>query len=284
MNGRNVVEAAYLEGVKRMQMISDIALSYMMKEQKEDESRPLGQFHALEQCVREKYAYGRWCIFRLSMIHQVLYYWARMVEQKGCIGMPMPPDTNFVAIGIQDICDAVATLILGSHKQDQPEDNDEEQLEVEIPDAAVKRIFELTGVCVWMGETVAYQLGRALGAPEGEITYCELSPDELRQYFESITGQEQGGSNTLAWFGSLATRILGVPDRPGLIPDPHRHLKKFDVEFLLHWFEMAKRAGGFTRLTNDARDLIGREPRELNQFFEDNRQQFRRPSATSVPE
>ncbi|KAI7859396.1 hypothetical protein BDC45DRAFT_564209 [Circinella umbellata] len=258
----NVMSAASTEKVKRVQMISMLGCQYS-----EDENSPMGRYYALEQHLRETFAYGRWCIFRLAFLNQGFYFWNEMIEHSGKIGMPMSPDTEFTTLSIQDVCDAVATLVLTSHKgqvesnneDDDEDDDDEDTDEIEDP-SVIKRIYELTGQCPYTGRAAAMKLNKALGGEEGEIQFAEISEDELREYLERQSAKPNHA------------------DPPGLVPDPHRYINEAFIDALIDWFKILKRVNFGQTMTHHVRDLTGKEPMDLGQFFIENRREFRRPS------
>ncbi|KAI8139554.1 hypothetical protein BJV82DRAFT_246867 [Fennellomyces sp. T-0311] len=244
----NVINSASLEDVKRIQMVSLMGAEYA-----EDRNSPIGQYHQLEEHLRNTFAYGRWCIFRPTFLHQANFLWNAMIQQRGIIGMPLPPDAKSTSIDLQDLCDAVATYILSPKKQDI----DEEDVLSVPPPTAVKRIYELTGPCVYTNEDVAEQLNHALEGEEGEITYQEISEDEMREYLQSIPSHRPGA------------------ERPPL----HPNLSDALIDFLMDGFKLAKHFT-FDKVTDDLRDLTGREPLDLAQFFIENRNEFRRPDSS----
>ena len=264
----NVLSAASTENVKRVQMISVLGCEYA-----EDETSPLGQYHVLEEHLRQTFAYGRWCIFRLAFLNQGFYFWNDMIEHNGKIGMPMSSGTEFTSISIQDVCDAVATLVLASSKalrkgDDEDDDVEDQEDEDEDDDGAedpsvVKRIYELTGQCPYTGSIAAMKLNEALGGGEGEIEFAEISEEELREYLER-----------------KAAKPNNQADPPGLVPDPHRYINQAFIDAILDWFKILKHANFGRTVTHHVRDLTGKEPMDLGQFFIENRHEFRRPSGS----
>ncbi|KAI9496699.1 hypothetical protein BDB00DRAFT_926582 [Zychaea mexicana] len=253
-----VITVASSEKVKRVQMISCTGCQYA-----ESEQSPMGQYHMLEQLMRSTFAYGRWCVFRLTFMNQGFYFWKDMIEHSGKIGMSMSETTQFTTISIQDVCDALATLVLSPKKQDIEGSSllavDDDEDDEENPEH-LKRIYELTGQCPYTGEFAARKLNEALGAEEGEIQYEEMSEEELREYLHRMSARPNQA------------------DPPGLVPDPHRYLNEQAINIMLDWFKILERTGMGQKVTDDIRDLTGREPKDLGQFFIENRNEFRRPS------
>ena len=261
----NVMSAASTENVKRVQMISVLGGEYANVE-----TSPLGQYHVLERYLRETFAYGRWCIFRLTFLNQGFYFWNDMIENNGKIGMPISPGTEFTTISIPDVCDAVATLVLtgsktlqkGDDEDDVEDQEDDDDDDVEDP-SVIKRIYELTGQCPYTGSVAAMKLNEALGGGEGEIQFAEISEEELREYLER-----------------KASKPNKQADPPGLVPDPHRYINRAFIEAILDWFKILKSANFGRTVTHHVRDLTGKEPMDLGQFFIENRREFRRPSGS----
>lgn len=303
-NGINIIDAAGESGVKRIQMMSrynnhrfylvcvcmviNILFFSAACEFMQENQGMFGQMLQLERHLREEYCYGRWCIFRMSFLHQFFYIWNRMIEHRGCIGMPISKNAGFTCISIHDVCDAVATLLLSPKKQDtemtQQDNNDDYEELFDIPEQAVKRVYQLTGRCPYTGEDIAVRLNEAVGAARGEITFSQISAKEMREYLETTAGIRTGGPSS--WLESIVRRFtVGGPhrDRPGLVPDPHKHLTAVAIDMTMQYFEMIKE-GHMAKVTNDLRDLVGREPLDLKEFFYENRHEFRRPSHRGPPQ
>ena len=237
----NVINAASIEDVKRVHMVS-----FLGCEHAEDRNSPLGQYHQIESHIRNTFAYGRWCIFRTTFFHQATFMWNAMIQKRGILGMPLPGEATATSIDIEDLCDAITTYILSPKKQEIEEEDS--------PDSShIKRVYELTGSCPYSNNDVVKQLNDALG--EGsEITYQEISEEEMREYFKSL------------------------PQHPpeSLLPPVYPALNDAFIDFMMDGFKLAKHYS-FEKVTDDLRDLTGREPMDLAKFFIENRNQFRRP-------
>ncbi|KAI7883520.1 hypothetical protein K492DRAFT_223258 [Lichtheimia hyalospora FSU 10163] len=250
-NACNIIDAASMHGVKRMQLTSLIGCDYA------GESTPMGGYYAIEGHLRTMYAYGRWCVLRLPMVHQLFYFWSRMVTQDKCVGMPISPDTEFTVIDIKDVCDAMVTMLLSPRKQDV----DTEDL-LDIPDAAVKRIYDLTGTCPYTGNAVAYKLNDALSGEAGEITFQEMDEENFRRYLENLAQPHPPTQDP---------QYRRDPFRP----DPRRVLTPATINLMMDCFRVARETMQMGIVKDDARNLIGRQPKDLSQFFIDNQDQFR---------
>lgn len=205
-----------------------------------------------------------------------------MIEHRGCIGMPIPENAKLTCMSIHDMCDAMATLLLSPKKQEADEDDDD-QGEFDIPEQAVKRIYQLTGRCPYTGEDIANRLNEAVGAARGEITFSEISAREMREYLETTAGIR--APSATSWLASIVRNLTGHDrehDRPGFVPDPRRHLNPVAIDMFMQCFEMVKEHR-MAKITMDLRDLIGKEPMDLKDFFYENRHEFRRPSHRDTP-
>lgn len=232
--------------------------------------------------------------YSIPVPQQCLYFWSRMVEERGMLAMPLPSEVAVQSVHMHDLCDAVATLILSPRKQNnslkrqfQDEEYDSEsgdgEGEVDIPEQSLKRIYELTSACPYTGRDMARKLAEALDTHEDGIQYNEISSEELKQYLEQAAREEeQPEKSWLERATQLVTGdpaqpdLIGHPDRPALRPRPRRYLTPAFIEFLIDWFDTAKRVP-LDKTTNDLRDLTGREPIDLAQFFVDNSKEFRPP-------
>ncbi|ORY94746.1 hypothetical protein BCR43DRAFT_550892 [Syncephalastrum racemosum] len=281
-----MMQAAQKHGIKRILLVSSLAAPYA-----ERQGSPLSEYKRIEELIREKFAYGRWCIFRIPFTQQTLYYWSHMVEERGMLAMPLPSEVALQTVHMHDLCDAVATLILSPRKQENPlkrpshHDNEEDdgEGEVDIPEQSLKRIYELTSACPYTGRDMARKLAEALGAQEEDIQYAEISCEELKEYLEQAAREEDqprkswlARATELVISDSTQPDLIGHPDRPALRPRPRRYLTPVFIEFLMDWFDTAKRVP-LDKTTDDLRELTGREPIDLAQFFVDNSKEFHRP-------
>ncbi|KAF7722418.1 hypothetical protein EC973_003157 [Apophysomyces ossiformis] len=222
------------------------------------ENVSFGHYLQLEKYVREKFAYYRWCIFRLGFLHQYFYYWSQMIESSGVIGMPLSEGDIFATVDVQDVCDCVATLLFSPKKQSNPDDD-----EIGIPERALKRIYQLTGPRNYSCAEMVKLLNKSLEDGEGaNVSFDHISLEKMKAYFESIMvlkGKENPQQGLY---------------KPGLLPDPHHYLNASAIDLFLDFMAVV-RCRPQTDITNDVRDLSGKDPTDLRTFFRKNNKHFR---------
>ncbi|KAI8391156.1 uncharacterized protein BYT42DRAFT_610409 [Radiomyces spectabilis] len=255
--GQLLIDAAAAMNVK-----STVMMSICGESLSSGQNNPIGEYRALEDHLRTKYSFGRWCILRAAFFHQYFYYWSRMIEERGELGMPLPAEDSMLTVGIMDVCNAVGNLILGSKKQILEDNREDEEEDYGLSAAVSTRMFSLTGPHNYSGNALVHRLNQIFEG-DGEIKYTETSTDDMRKYLESMTMQ--------------TTDITRLESNvPGFLPDPQQFLNMEEIDLMMNFFDVIK-SWHRGRLTSDVAHLTGRDPMDLLDFFEEHKQQFRRP-------
>ncbi|KAI9020145.1 hypothetical protein CLU79DRAFT_862510 [Phycomyces nitens] len=283
--GINVLDAAAEEKLKCIQMISICS-----SEQGGSEHKSLGQYRQLEEHLRTKFAYGRWCVFRIPLLYQLTYFWSGMVQDKGKLCLPLSDNTYFPAIDVLDLCDASATLLLSPRKQSEGNELDDEP---DIPDQALKRIYHLSSSHNYTGKIMTESLNKGLQDEETSVEYEKISSKDMRDYLEKVSSR----SSIKETISSIAENIQKIPsyirrasgtaedatnqelltscemDVPALLPNPGHYLNSCLIELMMDLFENIEKYPQ-EYPTHDLQGLIGHDPKRFSEFFADNRKHF----------
>ncbi|KAI9472049.1 MAG: hypothetical protein EXX96DRAFT_345094 [Benjaminiella poitrasii] len=292
---KNLIDAAVHEKVKRVIMLSSLGCDYMSEN---DTESPMRQFKQAEDYFRNCFQYGYWLIFRIPLMQQFMYFWRNMIESKNKLGMPLPKDCTLMTVNVRDVLECISVACLSkkssvwSAYSNQEDDTSSSDDLFELPNPAksrgkladaprasgMKKMFMLKSMQPMSLKMIAESLMHAL-QEEGsnlKIDTMVMKDDELRSYLKFVSEDSVGGhSDSPLSEADVSKSKSHHEDHPAWNPVPKWDLMPFQVELMLDHFKMARFSDMPILLEDDIRDILGREPIELREFFMMNRRQFR---------
>lgn len=220
--GKNLIDAAIHEKVKRILMLSMQVYMYIFFKKKsllilyyrmgcssnQDEDSPMGKFSQVEGYLRDRYKYGAWVVFRIPLIQQFMHFWASMIENKSTIGLSMSESDYLLTVNIMDVCECVCQAALSkkcsvwANQQDASgsSDDDEEETAADVvARAAIKRVYELT--CATPAGL--YLISKALSDAvrkdgfDVDIEATIITDEQLESYLKFVSGEKKKELETL---------------------------------------------------------------------------------------
>ncbi|KAI8971961.1 hypothetical protein BDF20DRAFT_948594 [Mycotypha africana] len=320
--GKNIIDCAVTEKVKRVIMVSAMGVECF-----QDKETPIGQLRHLEDYTRQQYRYSYYIIFRLPFIQQFMYFWTRMMESRGMVGMPIDHSTYLTTVNIKDVCSCLAQASLSkksmvwstqrpldsSDTTARAEEYNDEGPDNNNPSTRMRRIYELRSNQQMNFNMIAEALNFALREAGSNLKAepVVVSEDQLEQYLMSIAKKEGSGvlDSLDAIFpinminkvkqkhvevGAGINQVLldaknifhstqqgsqalsgDFQDNPEFYPRPSMVLTHAYIKLILNHFRSARNMKPPIAPCNDVRNITGREPIPLTDFFMSNRQQFR---------
>ncbi|KAG2205061.1 hypothetical protein INT46_000034 [Mucor plumbeus] len=183
--GKNVLEAAIRENVKRIVMISSYGADTV---DKSSTKTPLAQFNILEAHVRYHYKYGSWVVYRILFIQQYMYFWTQMFENQNILDMPISENDMLVTSMVwsyrepQQHLEAF-TILSGGHDTATSSSSDESNQQP----TAIKRVYELTSEplsLVMMADAMSRALREA--GSDFDVDAAVISDEQLESYLKFV--------------------------------------------------------------------------------------------------
>ncbi|KAF8980647.1 hypothetical protein BGZ46_003918 [Entomortierella lignicola] len=170
----NVVNAMNQEKIGRCILISSIGSDATQKKQ-------LERFVQTEEKVKESFQH--WTILRAGLPFQTLLYWVNMIHSTNMLGMPIGPDVKFTPLDIDNLGDALVSIVFPSKRDDSgytsASDGKSDDigdgsivLHKDVPDLALdetitelqfdRKIYTITGPTTVTGVRLVDELNKAL--------------------------------------------------------------------------------------------------------------------------
>ncbi|KAG2200279.1 hypothetical protein INT47_000272 [Mucor saturninus] len=304
--GKNLIDAAIHNKIKRIMMISMMGCSFS-----EDKETPAGQFNLLEEHLRNCFKYGDWVVFRIPMIQQFMYFWSSMIENKSVIGMPIAESNMLTTVNIKDVCECICQaalskkcIVWGQTKNDDViSDGSSSNSEYVTTHTTLKRVYGLTSDNVMTLTMIAQALSDALKEAgfSSDVEPATITREQLESYLKFVSEEpaedkvesfltiifpdiiakkrniSTGGllSNFRSLFiGSEVAKPCEMDD-PNWYPSPPRFLTPFCIQVILDHLNISRQPEIPMLPSSDVRDITGRKPIDLSSFFMKNRRQFR---------
>ncbi|KAG1467886.1 hypothetical protein G6F56_004156 [Rhizopus delemar] len=279
VQAKNILKMAKEEKIGYTLMISSIGASINQQEQ----AMAFSQFREIEEHLKEMNEYGKWVILRVPFIQQYLYFWAKMIEDKAMIGMPIAQTDVLETVHVKDICDSVAHLVLNKRLA---------TWDIHIE----KRMYDLRSVPTFSLYDLTQSLSDSLkeDGKTPDINSVVLTEEQMQSYLECVA---EGSKKMKTLLDSVSHNLPAVPKTGILVSivsgvfsmlwthkdqdDPRWYptdaLTPFSIQLIMNHFQLARNPQWLPELGNptDIRDLTGVDPIPLSEFFMNNRRRFR---------
>lgn len=207
----------------------------------------------MQQQFRENH-----CVVRSAMFNQMFYYLAPMVEDRNQLCLPVNKDRRWGSVNIRDVADAVWRL---SRQKESSR----------IGPFGKKRLYEFTPQRNRNGPEIAQSMSEGLGM-ERKVEYRQIPKEEIMKYLEGIREDERFRRRPES--SNRDNQDSSHHDRPHNFP-LGRFLNEHMIYLMCEYWLLADR-GEMDKVSRDMQEALGREPQDLRQYFESNRDQFRR--------
>ncbi|KAG0168616.1 hypothetical protein DFQ28_005101 [Apophysomyces sp. BC1034] len=255
--GENIIRAAKEQKIEYVAMFSMLGVE---SAQQHRELRHLGEYYQLEQRLRENFGEEKCCIIRRPMLAQFFYFMVPMVDDKNVLSLPVQKDKKWGVVDVSDVSEAVYRLsrenrggrFLGPIQKNN------------------KKVFEFTPKRNMNGPEIARAMNKAV--EDREIHFEESKAPEIRKYLQDIR-QDRRFRERPNEERSKSERAVR-PDRPHHFPLGD-HLNDQTIDVMIEFWELANR-GQLDIIKDDLKQALHRDPQDLNNYFENNRDNFRR--------
>ncbi|KAI8137751.1 hypothetical protein BJV82DRAFT_583409 [Fennellomyces sp. T-0311] len=253
--GENVIRAARQANVQYITLFS--MLSAEQAQEQQQAIRALGQ---LEEQVEQQY-HDNYSVIRNPIFNQIFYYLTPMIEDRNRLELPVGPERKWSSVDVRDVAEAVYRL----SRQNGPQQG------VFFGNLGEQRLRQFTGRAARNGQEIAREYSQALNREE-QVQYRQIQPQELENYLNGIRDDQR--------FSDRPRERAGGDDEKNRRDRPHsfplgRFLNQEFIRLIVEFYGLADR-GNTELTTNDLQQALGRQPQELREYFENNRDNFNR--------
>ncbi|KAI9495670.1 hypothetical protein BDB00DRAFT_972643 [Zychaea mexicana] len=246
----NVIKAAKQENVEHMAMKSMIGVEHI-KQQDRERLRHMHEYHQIEQKLKQEFKGEKHCVIRTPINNQLFYLMTPMAEEKQALCLPVKKDAKFGCVDLRDVVDAIANLV--REKMGQPSF------------ASQKQMYQFTPPQNFKGEEIARGMAMVVDKSPEEFKFQQIDKKEWQKYMRERREDHR--------FKERPQEEQGT-EKPYTMPIG-RYFNDDLVEMLYEWFELASQ-GHADVTTKDLQEVLQHEPRDLQEYFKSNRDQFRR--------
>ncbi|KAF7731250.1 hypothetical protein EC973_000666 [Apophysomyces ossiformis] len=253
--GENIIRIAKEQKVEYMAMFSILGVD---QAQQHRELRHMGEYHRLEQRVREEFGSEKHCVVRGPIVSQFFYYMVPMADSENVIRFPVNKDQRWGVVNVSEAVEAIYRL------------SRENRADRFIgPIQKNKQLFQFTPRRNLNGSEMARAMGKSLQGKR-EIRYDEWKAEDMSRYLQRVREDRRFRERPHEEKNKIGERR----DRPHHFPLGD-HLNNQLIELMLEFWQLANR-GQLDIVKDDLKQALERDPQDLNEYFENNRDNFRR--------
>ncbi|KAI9030935.1 hypothetical protein CLU79DRAFT_362573 [Phycomyces nitens] len=236
------------EGVEYVTMSSFIGVDKLAWENDQEEFGNMLEYQKLEAMVKQMFGDENHCVVRLPFFSQSLYYFSPMIEKESMIKLAVDAKNKLAVVSLVDI-------VRGMHCLWTEDQNRR------FNQRGNRTLFEFTSAYNQDGEDVSIIFSEALGRT---IDYTQISVNEMGAYLREIRRNE-----------NFQERPFEKKSEAGFVFPIAGYLVDDYIRCLGEQLGLAGRGFGDI-LTDDLSNALQRKPQELDEFVQNNCDQFRR--------
>ncbi|KAI9281959.1 hypothetical protein BY458DRAFT_498542 [Sporodiniella umbellata] len=220
-----------------------------------NELKTLKELYEIEEMVK-KYFQENHGIIRHTMFSQAFYYMAPQIEGKGEVALPVKEDVKWGTVDLNDSINAV--YILARMEHESREKNGGKRME---------KLVQFTPTQMRTTKEMVQEIGRGLGREN--LYFKHASEEEIKKYLQEARKGEKFKERPK---DSEDNKHL---DRDGPWSFPlGMFLNDKAIECMMEFWKMAN-MGKADIQTDDLKKIMKREPKNLEEYFKKNRDQFK---------
>lgn len=197
----------------------------------------MDQLHQLETNIRANFDKDSFCIFRSTLWHQFFWYFGPMIENQNKIELNLHEKVKWGTIDLSDLVQAIIQLSIdtGDCKENQT-------------------VFEFTPSLVMNTKEMVQAASQGLDLKD--MTYNQVDPSVLCKYLSKIHDDNRFKS------------------RPNHMFPLGQYLNQHLIQLIIEYLELLNQ---LTRIdtTKDLEHAIKRQPHSIQDFFKQNKHQFK---------
>ena len=209
------------------------------------------EYRKIEEMVKQEFSGQKHCIIRLPMLNQLFYLMAPLAEKQQALCLPIKQENKWGAIDLRDMIDAIFNIVREQYSKQSF--------------FSQKQVYHFTPQHNWKGEQVARGMALALDKNPEQFKYKHMGNEEWKKYMRERRDDERFKDRPHGEQGTEKSYTMPIG----------RYFNDGLIQELLEWCELASE-GHVDVTTKDLQEILKREPRNIEEYFKNNRDQFRR--------
>ncbi|ORZ25657.1 hypothetical protein BCR42DRAFT_364029 [Absidia repens] len=255
--GENVIKSAKNENVGHLCMISMLGANKV--EQNDQQFHHLCEYRQLEEKVKETMGNEEKCsIVRVPAPSQFFYYMAPTLQSQGSLRLPIKKEKKWSPVNLVEVVEAIVKLA------NQEQGNHLFSCGV----GQNKQVYQFTPRQQLGMDELTKEISQGLGG--NDIKYEQVSRDEVKKMLQRMRDDRRFKERPQK--SSNSVDATGRRDKPYAFP-LGRYLNDELIDTLCEIWELVNQ-DRFDIITDDLKQVLGREPQDIRSFFKNNRDQF----------
>ncbi|KAI8967238.1 hypothetical protein BDF20DRAFT_829867 [Mycotypha africana] len=255
--------AAKHESVDHFSMVSVLAVDRVqsgdINDQHSNEFRTILHFHKIEEKLKKEFHGEKHCIMRIPMLNQFFYFLAPKIEGENIVPLPVKKDKKWSSIDLNDIVEAIYCLAKKRSERSQQQQSGDAFHH--------KQVYNFTCSKVHNTEEIVKQMGE--GLDQRDLHFKEISENDLKQWLHKLKDDKKFSQRP-------DDRNDFRKGRDGFASFPlGKFLHEDMIEILMEYWRLVNK-GKLDMQTDDLEKVLERKPHTIKEYFEVNRQQFKR--------
>ncbi|KAI7903400.1 uncharacterized protein BX663DRAFT_508471 [Cokeromyces recurvatus] len=254
-----LIKMAKNEDVEHFGLMSFVGVDRIDKAKSDDPQnqshyRNFKEYREIEECVKKAFSGNKHCICRHSIFNQLYYFLAPVMEGKNMMELPVKEDAKWNTVDMIDVVEAVYCLAKQARKRQQNNNTH-------------KQLYEFTGQHNMASKEMCKEIGEGLG--NRDMKYRRISSDEMKQMLLSMRDDHRFKERPKE-HGDFKKGKDGFWSMP-----LGKFLNNHNIETMLEYWCLANENQQDYH-SNDLQNILNRQPRKLKEYFEINRDHFKR--------
>ncbi|KAI8368622.1 hypothetical protein EDC96DRAFT_479400 [Choanephora cucurbitarum] len=249
--------------VEHMTMMSYVGVDRMQERSESSEFHHMMEFHKIEKMVQECFQEKMHCIIRCAMFYQMFYYLAPQMQSENVMCLPVKKDAKWSGVDLNDICEGVYCLAKKQHERVRQHQQHQAGSSEEIFNKRMYNFMHQPMSTQQMTQEIAHGLNCK------ELHFKEISEDDFMKYMMKIKDDKnfQERPDEKNDFKKGKDGYWSFP--------LNKFITEHKIRCIMEYFRMANK-GCLEQHHEDLQKVLERNPHSLKQYFEVNRDQFKR--------
>ncbi|KAI8990940.1 hypothetical protein BDF20DRAFT_811432 [Mycotypha africana] len=255
-----LMKAAKSQHVDHFAMISAIGVDRIhsgeISEQNAGEFRYLQELCKMEKKLKDEFHEEKHCIVRIPLLNQYFYFMAPKIESENVIPLPVKKDKKWSTVDLNDVVEAIYCLAKKKSEHSQQGGATHH-----------KQTYNFTCLQVHNTEEIVKQIGE--GLDRKDLRLKEISENEMKQWLQQMKQHKNFNQRP-----NERNDFRKGRDGFGSFP-LGKFLHEEKIEMIMEYWRFVN--GGKADIqSDDLEKVLNRKPHTLKEYFQVNREQFKR--------
>ncbi|CAO3664872.1 unnamed protein product [Rhizopus stolonifer] len=248
----NLIKISRDEKVEFLCMHSMIGVDAVENDQ---EFQNLQEYLKIEKKVKENFEDNH-TVVRHTKFNQLFYFMAPLIEGENKVALPVKEDSKWGTVDINDVINACYLLVRKKHESH--ESNNAERM---------KKLYQFTPEQNKTTKEIVNEIGKGLGREN--LKYSKISENELKQHLQRMRDDKRFKNRPQ----SQQQGEKWNHDGPWTFP-LGKYLNDRAIDTVMECWRLADKGKADIK-TDDLKKILNRSPRNLEEYFKKNRDQFK---------